>query len=435
MRTWVLAIGLLAAAVCAGGLQGEGSTGLTKGPVSPEELDRLIADLGNSSYEKRTEATRNLCAIGMQAYQPLEEVARSGNAEAALRAGVLLRTLDRLLFSGVQVELAFSRASIAWNEPVALFIRLHNATPWPARIPFDSAPAETEAEAGQLGLLLDVADWLYVEGPDGSKIELYTDDYAPHSSLARVVEDRLDDPPVSVLGPGERRELKLEEFNRGWGRFRMLDAGRYSVRLDYDPPWSDPVLLENHVGRVVSNVATIKVTESAPDSVSRAGVAAGLSVEQSDGDLVVAIRNRKDVPLWVGTDFGADSSLARGTWVYSRGEEFKDIAQLSPSARTGKQKPELREIPPGQTLEILRVPLRDVLMRLQQAGADVDGEQWSLAFRYWNPPLDPVPQMGDENGSIAPAPQRSAQLRRVLTTQHISNRLIAPRGARSEGAR
>lgn len=432
-RVFLGTMGLLAAVVGTGGLRAGGTSGPSTGPVSAEELDRLIGELGNPSYDRRTEATRRLCAVGMQAYEPLQRVTQGRDAEAAIRASALLRTLDRLLFSGVEVELSFDPPAVAWNQPTTLRFKMRNTSSWPARVPFDSSGESSDAGTRQLGLMLDVADWLRVESADGNRVELHTDDVAANSKFAREVERRLENAPVSTLGPGEERTVNLVEFNRGWGRYRLLDAGVYAVQLDYDPPWSDAVLLEQHVGRVVSNRVSLTISDSAPEVVSRAGGVATLTMEQVADELVVTLRNRTDVPFTVDIGFGRDEGAAKGTWVHERGEVVHSVPHL-PTAGVGRpaDKSELlREVGPGEALEIVRTPRAEVMNALHKAGISVEGGEWTLAFRYWNPAATGRTNLASRNPAgqaIVEAPQPSASDRRMLTTHHVSNQLVAPLG-------
>ena len=66
------------------------------GPTTDEEIVRLIRDLDDPSYEKRTFATRRLCAIGMPAEEKLRTAAKDHNVETALRARTVLEVLERL---------------------------------------------------------------------------------------------------------------------------------------------------------------------------------------------------------------------------------------------------------------------------------------------------------------------------------------------------
>lgn len=432
-RAWLPLFAVAALAISLARLQAGGEAVPPRGPVSPAEIEQRISELSHSSYDRRTHATRQLCAIGMQARPALEAAAAGDNPEAAIRARVLLRTLDQLLFSGVDVTLAFDSERVDWDDPVTLLVQMHNPTPWPAKVPFppDRRAGEGDFVGDQVGRMLDVADWLRVRGPDGSPVDLHTDDYAPDSAVARAVERRLADAPTSMLTPGERRTVELVQFNRGWSRYRLLEAGTYSAQLDYDPPWSDVYLREHHVGRVTSNRAEVEITASAPEGVSRAGIVAGLTLQRSDEDIVVTLRNRLDVPYAVNTSFGTNGRHARGTWVYRNESDLREMVHASRGvdAPSAHPSPAFVELQPGTSMEIARLSRQELAGMLERAGADIHNSGWSLSFRYWNPwhavesqGVAPSARVASDDDAV---PAVSAPRRR-LTTDQVSNRLVDP---------
>ncbi len=109
------------------GVAQEGQSSLTA-PATDVEMAVLARDLGDPSYETRTLATQRLCAIGMPAARTLRAVAAGDDVEAALRAKAILFVLDRLMFSGVEIGLSFTKTKIAWNEAVDLTITMTNRT-------------------------------------------------------------------------------------------------------------------------------------------------------------------------------------------------------------------------------------------------------------------------------------------------------------------
>ncbi|HEY3245889.1 MAG TPA: hypothetical protein VGM03_21315, partial [Phycisphaerae bacterium] len=161
-------------------------------PADESEIERLIAQLSDASYEKRTEATRRLCAVGPAAIPALRRAAAGDEYETALRARNLLRTFEQVYFSGVEIRLAVSKEQIDWDEPVDLVLTLVNRSSAPARIPFEK-PGRRE-ESGddpavargvrEVAELLDIGDFLSVTAPDGEEVELRVDDISSNPFIA-----------------------------------------------------------------------------------------------------------------------------------------------------------------------------------------------------------------------------------------------------------
>src|SRR5262245_40037748 len=72
--------------------------------VDQADIERLISALSDPSYEERTEATRRLCAAGQAAVPALKRAAKGDEYETALRAKNLLRVLDQLFFTGIDIQ-------------------------------------------------------------------------------------------------------------------------------------------------------------------------------------------------------------------------------------------------------------------------------------------------------------------------------------------
>ena len=103
--------------------------------ASADEITQLVKDLADSSFPVRERATRRLLAIGLDAREALEKVAKGDDDETTLRAKAILDIFDRLLFSGVEVTLSFSQATMTWDRPVDLLVTLTNRSRWPAKVP------------------------------------------------------------------------------------------------------------------------------------------------------------------------------------------------------------------------------------------------------------------------------------------------------------
>ncbi|MCS7161128.1 MAG: hypothetical protein RMJ19_11715, partial [Gemmatales bacterium] len=67
-------------------------------PVSPEQIAKLIAQLGAPTFQEREQASKALEAIGEAALPALKEAAeKSTDAEVKRRASDLVRTLENKL--------------------------------------------------------------------------------------------------------------------------------------------------------------------------------------------------------------------------------------------------------------------------------------------------------------------------------------------------
>ena len=130
-----------ASLLCPIGLRAGGQEALTL-PATDDEITVLIRDLSDPAYAKRTYATRRLCAIGMPGREKLQAAAEGDDVETALRAKAVLSVLDRMMFSGIEVQLAFSKIQTAWDQPVDLRVTLTNSSEYPGRVPFQLSPEE-----------------------------------------------------------------------------------------------------------------------------------------------------------------------------------------------------------------------------------------------------------------------------------------------------
>jgi len=410
------------------------------GPTNRDEMSALVRALGDSDYEARMYATQRLCAIGMEAQELLQAAAGGSDVEAALRAKQLLAIFDRLWFSGVDVSLSFSKPVFDWLEPVDLNITMTNRLPYPARVPFDvdrvgqppSAVGSGDADdARQVADMLDVAEWLKVQTPEGRELELRVDDISGEPAVFAVVQSRLAGGPGGVLPPGERITVTARAFNRGWARFPLLDRGEYTVQLDYVPDWTDEVLVAARAGRVVSNPVTATVRDGAPPTVSRVGIQTDLIVERDAATIVARLVNRTDQPVLINTNFGGAVPFADGRWVYELDQARRDIPLIpKPGASWHDFEPKLLvQVGPGESVELTRVSINDLRKTLTDVGADLSGDRWSVYFTYINlcdrqwQTRQGSALVGNEQ---APVFFQQPLPRRTLAVRHSSNRLPAP---------
>lgn len=357
--------------------------------ASPTEIAQLINDLSDSSYDKRTLATRRLCAIAAPATKALQQAAAGGDIETALRAKGVLATLDRVFFSGVTMSLEFSHAATAWNDPVDLKVTFTNSTKFEARVPFELDAQRRSAltdNARQVGDMLDLADWLTVLTPKDRQVAIHVDDIQTDESVAKAVEQRLNGLPISVLPPESTTSITIAAFNRGWARYRLLDAETYEVRFEYVPDWTDEVLAAARVGRTVAPPQTLKISGSAPATVSRGGAVAALELKRVDGGLSVVLLNQTDQTWYCNTNLGYVAPFAGGQWVYMLGSTMHEVRLPTDSGTKIKQfrAERLQEVQAGQTIELARADLAELHKTLRNAGADLSREGGTIHFSYSN---------------------------------------------------
>ncbi len=394
----------------------------------------FILTLGDPSYAKRTEATRRICAIGMPAAERLKAAAKGDDMEVALRAKAILRVLDSLMFSGVEIRLAFSKPRIVWNDSVDLIITLTNRSKYPARIPFELDPAkqnQVESDARQVADLIDAAELLRVRRANGDRIELTLDDITADRDVADVVQRRVDVGPISVLAPGQRVTITARALNRGWARYRLLDADVYTVSFEYVPRWDDELLAAERVGRVTGNESTLTVTEGAPETVSRRGPVASLHLDREGAFLVARLTNRFDHTVIVNTNFGRSPPFAQAQWVYEFAGAHRDVPVEGKPALSWHDfdVAGLVSVSAGETVELARTRIDELRRALAGGGAVLANDDWTLHFAYDNL-CDRTWQERQGSALIgnaaAPSVFQKPLPRRMLSTRQTSNRLSGP---------
>ena len=287
------------------------------------------------------------------------------------------------------VSLSFSKHEIAWDEPVDLEITMINRSSYPAKIPFDSQGTispQANDRARQVAGMLDAAEWLHVRHHRNREIALRVDDFAADYAIVDVVQKRLGEGPFFVLEPGQRISITVRAFNRGWARYPLLDEGEYRIVLDYIPDWDDEMLASAQVGRVRSREVGIKVITPAPETISRTGQVASLSIEEKDAHLVAYITNSTDQPTIINTNFGDQPPFAQGRWVYQQSEKQCEYMVIDRQRASWHDfsKNKLVEVQPGESVELSKISYNDLRQRLTEAGADLKAEGWRLYFSYSN---------------------------------------------------
>ncbi len=356
--------------------------------VDPAEVERLIGDLSDPSFEKRTEATRRLCAAGQAAVPALKRVAKGDDYESAIRARNLLRVLDQLFFTGLAIELAVSKDEIAWNQPVDLTVTLTNRSAYPSHVPFEASLQRRKAlqpAVRAVADLIDLADFLTVSAPDGEEIELRVDDINANPFVAAIVQARTEGGPTATLEPGEKLVYRVAGFNRAWARYPLLERGAYRIRFAYEPEWDDPQLRDAQVGLVTTEPVAINVREPAPEIVREGRGVPRLSLTREADAIVATLTNTSDLALSVNTNFGSDEPpLANVVWAVLTGEDvIKLPGNVTPRAAEAFSRARLVELEPGQAMELDRVPLERLRSAQNVVGLEA-GAEFTVRCVYVN---------------------------------------------------
>lgn len=401
------------------------------GPASKAEIAQLIEDLSAPGYEKRTYATRRLTAIGTTAYDEVKVAAASDDPETALRADRILSIYDGLLFSNTDVSLQFSKSKIGWTDSVDLGVTIKNHGDHPAKVPFALDPsdrADRSREALQVADMLDVGDWIHVQRSDGKSVDLRVDEISLDADVVGVVQERLNGGPFATIPAGKRVTLTVHDFNRGWARYPLLEAGEYTVTFEYVPEWRDSQLAEARVGRIASPPVTLTVTSAAPETVSRNGIQADCVVAREGDSLVAYVVNRTDHIAVVNRNFGRSLPFAGGVWVFESGPAVTEIPAGAERNETWQdfRLEGLVEVGAGDRLEVARVDIKTLRQRFAESGVDITGDSGSIHFQY-NNECDRLWQ-SRERATLAgninlPEVLREPLPRRMLSTRQPSNRL------------
>ena len=360
--------------------------------ILAKKIDGLIAGLGDRSYDRRNQAECGLIAVGPAATPALRTALAGESYEIAARAGRVLAILDSLLLAGVEVELSFSKRTIVWNDPVDLVIKLTNRSGYDARIPFEPSaqPAEhpDDDELRQLGLMLDAGDFLTVTGPGGKEIDSRVDDLTSEG-VEKVLEVRMDDGPTYLLPASESATIVLRDFNRGWARYPLLDAGVTKVGFSYRPAWPNhpryDELRKSESWVVTAKKTELTITTAAPGVVSRSGKEAGIAVVREQDEWVARITSTHDVPIWINANLGYATPFATCRWVGRFGESRLAVAagQKRPQSLADFDRQRMVEVLPGKSLELARIGVDRLAQALADLGGNVE-QEWNLQVEYLN---------------------------------------------------
>ncbi len=397
-------------------------------------VDRLIADLGANAYQTRTRATSELIKHGPSAMSALARAANSNDYETATRARQLLKVFNKLFFVGVAIDLQPSKQRIVWDEPFSLTVRFTNRAEFPAHLPIDNPTLQSaNPQARQVAAALDVADFLTVVGPRSDQpLQCHIDDIRLDDDVFDAVISRADKPPVIDLPPGKTTVHRIDDFNRGWARYKMLSEGSYTIQLVYQPEWSDEELNRAGVGRVVSNIATVVVTKGAPSEVRNATAPAKLSLAIQDSQAIASLTNLSDLPVTINLNLSTDrpTPMANIRWILETGGEQRELSNPQPAeAAADFTRQRLAELLPGDSVVVGRLSMESVARlttESRSAGEAVPelfARYTNLAGLVWQ--RDRAPRLVGNPNALKDL--RSPLPRSLLTATLTSNRVsLAP---------
>jgi hypothetical protein len=384
------------------------------GRPSEMQIREMIRQLNHPIHARRRAAIRQLAEWGPVAFPELRQAAKSGNMETALSARELLGELESAVLIGAQVRLEVDRPRIAWNEGFTLTVHALNSTgekievPWPAG--GDAAPrqpgksdgrrAETPPqrggreshsqdpamsalgrggkeggrdahppvdEPGQVAAMMDAGDFLVVTGPDAKQIDLRVEPIERDERVYEAVNLRARGvPPSHPMPAGASDRLVIPAFNRGWARYPMLRAGRYTIAFSYQPQWNDPSWTKDGFGRVQSEPVTVEVTEAAPEAIRTAQGPLRLNLKRDGESLAAEVESTWDHELWINLNIGDDlRTHARIDWLLRAkgggekkgGEDREPIRWIPASTGDAFSLDRVRRLRPGERLVIGRAPV------------------------------------------------------------------------------
>ena len=349
--------------------------------VSAAQVQSWIEQLSHPDFHVRQQAVGRLYAAGPAVLKQLDQLIQESNDfEAVLRAKALINRIQQLYLVGAQVKLEVDKKEVRWDEPFTLRVTLTNPSDFPILMPFlieDRQKLDINPLAVQVGQMLDALDFLAITGPNGEAVDLTVSDYRGYPELKHAIETRATAEPASLLQPKQSVTLELAEFNRGFARVRMFDAGEYQIRFAYLPAWDDPQLVENEIGLVTSNTVTVRVTKPAPDLIRQAGRPLLLSLKRENDQFVVSLTNTYDLPMGVNLNLGGLglNRHARLRWQAKRDHQSSYAYDPFPEAPPFSAD-HFKTLAPLETIPIHKATVEDLrgirLFDSFQAGESVD---------------------------------------------------------------
>ncbi len=363
----------------------------TSQPAQPSagEIRSAIADLSNPRPARRQAAVRELAGFGPVVIPDLRRLAAEGDFEAALLARTLLNDLEQALFFGAEIRLRAEPVKARWNEEIRLMVEVHNPSavpvylPWPAP-PSAAASRPATGDAEQVGAMLDIADFLSVVGPDGQEISSRCEWMDRDLEVSRAVHRRATGAQTGhELAAGETAMLTIPAFNRGWMRYPLLAAGRYTIQLKYQPSWREKEWERQSLGFVQSPPLVVEITESAPESVRHSSVELTMAVNQRQDTFEAVLTNTWDRPLWINLNIGEEwPTHAKLQWLwYPADGDAEQMVRLNLD-ETGAEfaVTRVRPLESGQSMVLSRIGI-DQLREKIGPRPSMAGQ---LAVRYMN---------------------------------------------------
>ncbi len=334
-------------------------------PGRPAEADirNAIRQLTHPVHSRRRAAIRKLAEWGPWAFPELRRAAAGGNLETAISARDLLAELEAAPLVGSDVRLLVDRPRLAWDQPLMLTIVAQNPTVGPIRVPWTHPPAATQpiSDPEQVARMMDVADFLVVSGPDGESVDLRVEPIDQDPAVYREVDVRAKRTgPLQEVAPGGAARLELPLFNRGWARFPLLKAGRYSIKLEYQPEWKDPSWTREGFGRVRSLPVSVEIKPAAVPEIAGSRAALAIQVRPAGEWWEAILCSRWDIPLWVNLNVnGPKNTHARLEWRL-RNEDGEALKLAAPEGKPVFQAERLIRLEPGENRVIDRFKAAEI---------------------------------------------------------------------------
>jgi len=362
------------------------------GPAAPTEAEirAAVGQLNHPGPARRRAAIRQLAHWGPVVFPALEQAAAGPDLEAALLARDLLEEFQSAILVGAGVRLHVNPPRIAWDEPISLTVYAHNPTTGPIRVPWPAPRKVTTTrpvpdDAGQVAAMLDAADFLTVTAPDGEQLDLRVEPLERNRAVYRAVDARArGTPPSHTIAPGATARLEIPQFNRGWARYPMLSAGRYTIKLAYQPKWKDESWTQEGFGLVEADPITVEVHREAPELIRRSPRPVLLSVERAGDTLIAGLQNTWDRELWINLNVGGDLLVyAMIEWrLFPRqGGDMETLTLKTETTGPQFRMDRVRRLAPGERLVISVMPLAVIGRRIRQEGVS-ESSAFDLTVRY-----------------------------------------------------
>jgi hypothetical protein len=190
------------------------------------------------------------------------------------------------------------------------------------------------------------------------------DDLRGTPALERTLNHRVDYQPSAVLAPKESFTLPVPAINRGMARYRMLEAGGYTIRFRYVPEWETPGLVSAQAGLVSSAPATLTITQAAPQAVREGRGLVALHLQRSGDELIASLESTHDLPVSVNLGLGSPWNMYRAHLLWSAALAAQDPVAfpVEPGGRPDPQR--LRVLAPGERAELARLSVDQLRDRL-----------------------------------------------------------------------